>query len=271
MSPPSPHDAYTSFWDDTGAHFPSLKGAPSTAYYAECEQTLLRTYAPDLRNRLILKTDLWDEAKNTEILRWTAERGARPVGVDIAASTVRQAREVLRGHHALCTVGDVRRLPFLSNTFDLVYSMGTVEHFPETQAAIDEIFRVLKPSGIAVIGVPNLLDPFLRPLMVRLVEVVSRYPYGMEKAYTPRTLRGMVRASGFRVIGLSGILFMPGWLRVLDLWLHARGSRLTRLSGMLVAPFAWAYRRVPAVRRHGYLIACVAAKPDDATSAGGPP
>lgn len=224
---------------------------------------LLETYFPHLRGRLLLKTDLWDEAKNTEILRWAAERGARVVGVDIAVSTVQQALAVMAEHRLMCAAGDVRRLPFLSGTFDLIYSMGTVEHFPETQAAIGEIFRVLKPGGAVIIGVPNRLDPFLRPLLVRLIAAVSRYPYGMEKAYTPRALRRMVRAAGFHVTALSGILFMPGWLRMLDLWLHMRRARLRWLTGWLVAPFAWAYRRIPAVRRHGYLIACVAMKPVD--------
>ncbi|MDR7418067.1 MAG: class I SAM-dependent methyltransferase [Armatimonadota bacterium] len=260
--PDSPRNAYTSFWDQTGNHFPSLKGAPSTAYYAACEQTLLDTYFPALQDRLLLKTDLWDEAKNTEILRWAAERGARPVGVDIAASTVKQARAVMRDHGLLCAAGDVRQLPFRSDAFDLIYSMGTIEHFPETQTALEEMFRVLKPGGVAIIGVPNLLDPFLRPLLVRFIETVARYPYGMEKAYTAGALRRMVRAAGFHVTGLSGILFMPGWLRMLDLWLHARRSPWTRLTAALVVPFAWAYRRFPAVRRHGYLIACVATKPD---------
>jgi hypothetical protein len=105
--------------------------------------------------------------------------------------------------------------------------------------------------------------------MVRLLNLVGRYPYGMEKAYSAATLRRMVRASGFEVIGLSGILFIPGWLRILDLWFHTRASRLTKLTGLAVAPFAWAYRRIPAVRRHGYLIACVAAKPGETSRAGG--
>jgi SAM-dependent methyltransferase len=269
MTPDSPQNAYTSFWDDTGTNFPSLKGAPSTVYYAECEQTLMATFFPSLKNSLLLKTDLWDEAKNTEILRWAADRGARPVGVDIAASTVRQAKDVLRGHRPLCAVGDVRRLPFLTGMFDLIYSMGTVEHFPETQEALAEIFRVLKPGGVAIVGVPNLLDPFLRPLLVRFMQMFGRYPYGMEKAYTAGALRRMLRAAGFDVTAISGILFIPGWLRMLDLWLNTRPARHTDLMRRFVAPFAWAYRRFPAVRRHGYLIAAAAKKPAGAAHPGG--
>ena len=75
MPPPAPQPE--SFWDDVGAHFPSLKGAASTRYYLECEQLLLQRFLPKLRDVVLLKTDLWDEAKNTEILRWAAEQGAR--------------------------------------------------------------------------------------------------------------------------------------------------------------------------------------------------
>ena len=60
----------------------------------------------------------------------------------------------------------------------------------------------------------------------------------------------------------TGILFIPGWLRMLDLWLHTRRSRLTGVVAPAVRLFAWLYRRVPAVRRHGYLTVCVAVRAD---------
>jgi hypothetical protein len=94
------------------------------------------------------------------------------------------------------------------------------------------------------------------------MQVVGRYPYGMEKSFTPRALRALLASKGFHVTAHSGILFMPGWLRMADLWCHTRVPALARLTGWLVRPFAWLYRRVPEVRRHGYLIACVATKPE---------
>ncbi len=46
---------------------------------------------------------------------------------------------------------DGENLPFADETFDLVYSNGVLHHSPDTQGAIDEAFRVLKPGGQAVI------------------------------------------------------------------------------------------------------------------------
>jgi len=252
---------YAAFWRDVGKTFPSLTGAPSTRYYFECERWLCETFFPPLPGRSLLKTDLWDEAKNTQILRWLAERGARPHGVDIALDVVRDARTALAQHRSGLVVSDVRALPFDSAAFDLVYSMGTIEHFADSDVAVREIFRVLKPGGTAIIGVPNKLDPFLRPLLVHGLNKLGAYPYGMEKSFTARGLRRLVESEGFRVTAVSGILFIPGWLRMLDLVCHTRRRRLSTITGWLIEPFRWLYRHVPAVRRHGYLIACIASKP----------
>jgi len=250
-----------SFWDDVGAHFPSLKGTPSTAYYFDCERWLVETYFPPLRDLVVFKTDLWDEAKGTEILRWVADHGARPVGIDVSMDVVREAGKVLGDHRSGFAIGDVRAIPFRDAAVDAVYSMGTIEHFDEYALATREIFRVLRPGGIALVGVPNKLDPFLRPLLVHVLNLVGLYGYGMEKSFMPRQLQRLLESVGFRVTARTGVLFIPGWLRMLELWLHTRRSPLTRLTAPAVRLFAWLYRRVPVVRRHGYLTVCVAERP----------
>lgn len=253
--------SYQSFWDDTGERFPSLKGAASTQYYFECERLLMEQFFAPLAGRLLLKTDLWDEAKNTEILCWAADQGACPLGIDIAFPTVRLARAVFDGRPLLCATADVRSIPLRDNSIDLIYSMGTVEHFVETTLALREMYRVLRPGGTAIIGVPNKLDPFLRPALVAVLNLFGRYPYGMEKSYTAGEFRRLLGSIGFHLVGHSGILFIPGWLRMLDLLLHTKQSPLAALTATLVRPFAWMYRRFPAVRRHGYLLAFAATKP----------
>src|SRR3954453_4314041 len=262
-------DGYRRFWARVGTRFPDLGGAASTRYYAANEERLFAEHLAPLDGLRILKTDLWDEAKNTRILAWAAARGARPYGVDISEPTVRQGQGAFAATTAprRAAAGAVRALPFADDSFDAIYSMGTIEHFDETEQAVREMARVLKPGGRAIIGVPNRHDPFLPPLMATVMEALGLYAYGYEKSYSRRALRDMLQRAGFAVTAETAILFIPGTLRILDLACHSWCRPLSVLTGAMVAPFVWLDRHIPWVRRHGYLLATVAVKPSSAAAA----
>jgi len=251
---------YREFWQDVGEHFPDLGGAASTAYYRANEERLVAGHLGRLNGARVLKTDLWDEARNTRILGWIAAQGARVYGIDISPPIAAAARSALGRSTLGAAIADVRALPFADASFDAIYSMGTVEHFAETQEALAEIRRVLKPGGRAIVGVPNRHDPFLRPLLVAFLDAFGWYGYGLEKSYSRRTLREMLTRAGFEVVHETGILFIPGWLRMADLAAHAWYRPLTHVTAPLVNVFAWIDARVPRARRHGYLLATVATR-----------
>jgi SAM-dependent methyltransferase len=255
--------AYRRFWAEVGERFPDLGGAASTRFYSDNERRLFREHFPALRGLSILKTDLWDEARNTRILAWAGEQGAQAYGIDISPPTLARARDAFGSTNATLhgAVADVRELPFRDASFDAVYSMGTIEHFNETERAVEEMARVLKPGGRAIVGVPNRYDPFLRPLLASALQAVGLYGYGYEKSFSRRALHNMLERAGLMVIAETAILFIPGWIRMLDLACHAWCRPLTVVTGALVWPFAFLDRHLPAVRRHGYLLATVAVKP----------
>jgi SAM-dependent methyltransferase len=258
--------AYRDFWEGVGERFPDLDGAASTRYYADNERRLFTEYFPPLEGLKILKTDLWDEAKNTRILAWASRQGARACGIDISEPIVIQARAAFdtgpgARRRLQGAVGDVRELPFRDASFDAIYSMGTIEHFDETERAVAEIARVLKPGGRAIVGVPNRYDPFLRPLVATMLQAIGLYGYGYEKSYSRHALKQMLEKAGLAVVAETAILFIPGWLRMLDLACHAWCRPFAAVTSALVRPFVFLDRHVPAVRRHGYLLATVVTKP----------
>lgn len=251
---------YRRFWTDVGDRFPDLWGAQSTRFYRANEQRLFNEHLGSIAGRRILKTDLWDEARNTRILIWAAEQGADVHGVDISMPTVHRARAGARGGGAGFIVGDCRALPYADASFDAVYSMGTIEHFDDSAAAVREMWRVLKPGGRAIVGVPNRWDPFLRPVLVSAMSAVGLYGYGFEKSYSRPALRRLMSSCGFEVVAETAILFIPGWLRMLDLACNAWLPALRPAMAAMVRPFEFLDERFPAVRRHGYLIVAVGMK-----------
>lgn len=54
-------------------------------------------------------------------------------------------------------VGSVEEIPCESNFFDLVITQEVLEHVTSPNLAVQEIFRVLKPNGIAYIQLPFII------------------------------------------------------------------------------------------------------------------
>jgi SAM-dependent methyltransferase len=250
-------------WDAVARTIGDLEGAATTAYYRRAEERLLRRAFGDVRRRRVLKLDLWNEAFNTRILHWLQREGAEAWGLDLSRLVAARARENARRAalplHLLRA--DIRELPFADGSFDALYTMGTIEHIDEYRQALAEVTRVLRPGGRAVIGVPNLWDPFLRPLMVWLLDRFGGYAYAPEKAFSAGELRRVVESAGLVVRERTGILAIPGWLRMADLFLHRRGWRAGAAMERLLRPFERIERSPRWAGRFGYLTTVVAERP----------
>lgn len=82
-----------------------------------------------------------------------AQSGANLYGIDLTERAISYTRHRFEcfGLKSELTVSDAENLVFSSNFFDGVYSWGVLHHSPNTPRAIAEVWRVLKPSGVAKI------------------------------------------------------------------------------------------------------------------------
>lgn len=250
-------------WDEIAASVRDFREAPSTEYYRRCEIALIQRAAGDLRGKRVLKLDLWNEAFNTRILNWMQEQGAEVYGLDLSRVTTHRAKSNARRHGGASALvrADIRELPYPTGSFDLVYTMGTIEHIDEYRQAIQEVQRVLRPGGRAIIGVPDKWNVFLRPLMVWILDAFGQYLYAPEKSFTAAELRRDVERTGLQVIERTGILTLPGVLRMADLFFYTRSIPLYKLSPLWLAPFQFLETRFRWPGRFGYLLTVVATKP----------
>lgn len=85
--------------------------------------------------------------------RYISKRGSNITSLDLSFDNVHFS---LKGMEVLGLQGkgvnaDAEHLPFKDNSFDVVYSFGVLHHTLDTQKAINEVYRVLKPKGKSVI------------------------------------------------------------------------------------------------------------------------
>lgn len=80
-----------------------------------------------------------------------AAAGAELYGIDLTERAVQHTRRRLAafGLASNLAVGDAEALDFPDKEFDLVYSWGVLHVTPDTPMAISEVWRVLKPAGVA--------------------------------------------------------------------------------------------------------------------------
>src|SRR5947207_1077685 len=74
-----------------------------------------------------------------------ANRGARPVGIDLSPQMIELARRLYPGIDF--READVEHLPFPDDTFDAVVCAFGLGHFPRPERALAECARTLRPGG----------------------------------------------------------------------------------------------------------------------------
>lgn len=80
--------------------------------------------------------------------------GADYIGIDFspAAASLTTTLIAKAGWRGVSYQAEAERLPVASGSIDYVYTNGVLHHTPDTADTMREIHRVLKPGGVAVIG-----------------------------------------------------------------------------------------------------------------------
>lgn len=116
-------------------------------------------------------------------------RNAKVYGIDISEESVAKAREVnkvLLEKQVFVQQGSAAELPYEDRKFDLVTAVETVYFWPNLSRCLQEVHRVLKPSGRFAI-------------MVEVIDTNSKWTSVVDgmTAYTPEQLKALLDDAGF--------------------------------------------------------------------------
>ncbi|HET7087081.1 MAG TPA: glycosyltransferase [Anaerolineae bacterium] len=110
---------------------------------------------------------------------------------------------------AALSSGDILRLPFADESFDKVLMSEVLEHLGDDRHALREIYRVLRPGGIAAFSVPHANYPFWWDPINRVWTSLGGEPFrsgplvgiwsNHERLYRPGELIERIQSAGFQV------------------------------------------------------------------------
>jgi 2-polyprenyl-3-methyl-5-hydroxy-6-metoxy-1,4-benzoquinol methylase len=141
-----------------------------------------------------------------------AAAGMRVVGVDadVGAIGICAMRDGVPASRF--AGGQSERLPFRSDSFDLVYCFSVIEHVASVEASVSEMVRVTRPGGAVYVHTPNAWSwyeghykvfwiPFMPPPLARWYLALRGRPTAYLQTLrrlTPGRLRRAFAAAGVR-------------------------------------------------------------------------
>ena len=124
--------------------------------------------------------------------RYYARKGFKVTGIDLTEKALEITKKSLDIYdlNAELVLGSVEKLPFEDNTFDYIVSNGVIHHTPNTEDAVNEFYRVLKPGGKASVSIyykNQLLKYPLWPISKLALKILLRKVSGRENMLTINT------------------------------------------------------------------------------------
>jgi 2-polyprenyl-3-methyl-5-hydroxy-6-metoxy-1,4-benzoquinol methylase len=99
-------------------------------------------------------------------------RSARLTAIDVSDVFLDTARKNLAGYDARFVKGEIDKLDLPPASFDRIVCTEVLEHAKDPGAMLAAMARLLRPTGVAIITVPN------DPLILKLKGLVRRSPVG---------------------------------------------------------------------------------------------
>jgi SAM-dependent methyltransferase len=224
-------DQVKKFWEGSPLSTEAINAKPGTvAFFREYDSLREVNEPPDFSKSLheydqyLGKRVLEVGCGNAYTLGKYAEHGADVYGLDITkiAIELSQRRFEYQGLNGDFRVGNAESLPYESDYFDCICSMGVLHHVPDPEKAVAEIYRCLKPGGRLIVMFyhrNSLLYRVAMPIkglltgksLQQLVNEVDGVDNPKGDVYSKRELRDLLYS--FRDIEMFVGLLQPSILR----------------------------------------------------------
>jgi len=132
---------------------------------------------------------------NSRILN--RESGFEVHCIDISEEAINKVKEEIPRAY----VGDIVKMPFKNDSFDIVFSAGVIEHFRDDTEVVNELYRITNKNGLIITFVPG------RYTLWQIYKLLmgKRWVASYEKNYTITMLKNSFFKHDVKMVDSGGI------------------------------------------------------------------
>jgi 2-polyprenyl-3-methyl-5-hydroxy-6-metoxy-1,4-benzoquinol methylase len=146
--------------------------------------------------------------------------GAEIVAIDVSPDLLKIAKAQHSAHNVRYEIQNAYAMTYLDAMFDSVVGSSVLHHL-EIEAALREIYRVLKPSGTIYFTEPNMLNPQIA--VQKNIPAIKRRLGDSpdETAFFRMGLQRRLERTGFREVRIDPFEFLhpktpPSWISIVQ-------------------------------------------------------
>jgi len=133
-----------------------------------------------------------------------SKRGACGYALDFSSESVKTMRYWSKKTktNIIIKQGDIRELPYDKPLFDMIYSVGLMEHFEDPIPLLQKQLSLLKMGGLLLIDVPQKYSLYTIAKHVRMR--LGTHPFGWETEYSLGELRKISEKLNTKIVRFYG-------------------------------------------------------------------
>lgn len=187
------------FWDSVASNYDGINQKIGSTHY--------QRFTESIKHLKIKKNDkvlnIWSRTGNA-IPYLEKKADIKLFNLEVSKAMIKIAKLKYPGRYFEPT--DLTHLNFENNFFDSILSLETLEHCPNPQKFINELFRVLKPGKHLVMSLP----PKTAEIPLTIFELFfHNHGEGPHQFLPSKEVKKILSKAGFRLILHKGTLLLP--------------------------------------------------------------
>lgn len=153
--------------------------------------------------------DICSRTGNGSLYFWQKDKISKVVCADVTKKMQNICQTNLKKYPIDFTLQHFNNypLPFNNNEFETILSFETIEHLPQPEKFVHELYRILQPDGCLVLTMPNIL---WEPIHWFAAIFNIHHSEGPHRFIRHKKVKTWLQQAGFKIIKYKTFILIPG-------------------------------------------------------------